>query len=57
MKKDWPYTPIEAEDYIKSYIDATEDYAKNFYIKDDKLIGVALVDILPKVNFCNLLLL
>lgn len=48
-KKDWPYTPIEAEDYIKSYIDATENYAKEFlYMKDDKLIGVALVDILPK---------
>ena len=46
-KKNWPYTPIEPDDYIKSYVEAKEDFAKEFlYVKDDKLIGVALVDIL-----------
>ena len=46
-KKDWPYNPIEPEDYSKSYVEAKEEYAKEFlYIKDDKLIAVALVDIL-----------
>lgn len=48
-KKDWPYSPIEADDYVKSYVEAKEEFAKEFlYIRDDKLIGVALVDILPK---------
>ena len=48
-KKDWPYSPIEPEDYMKSYVEAKEEYAKEFlYIKDDKLIGVALVDILTE---------
>jgi arginine-tRNA-protein transferase len=48
-KKDWPYSPIEPDDYRKSYVDSKEEYAKELlYMKDDKLIGVALVDILPK---------
>lgn len=48
-KKDWPYSPIEPNEYIKSYVDAKEEYAKEFlYVRDDKLIGVALVDVLPK---------
>jgi leucyl-tRNA---protein transferase len=48
-KKDWPYSPIEPSDYLKSYVEGKEEFAKEFlYIKDNKLIGVALVDILPK---------
>ena len=48
-KKDWPYSPIDIDDYVKSYVDGKEEFAKEFlYMKDDKLIGVALVDILPK---------
>ena len=48
-KKDWPYSPIEVDDYIKSYVDGKEEYSKEFlYVRDDKLIGVALVDILPE---------
>lgn len=48
-KKDWPYSPIEPSDYIKSYVDGKEEYSKEFlYVKDDVLIGVALVDILPE---------
>lgn len=49
-KKNWPYTPIEINEYIKSYVEQSENeaYAKEFlYLRDDKLIGVALVDILP----------
>jgi hypothetical protein len=35
------------DDYIKSYVEGKENTQKNFYIcRDDKLIGVALVDIL-----------
>lgn len=48
-KKKWPYTPIEQEDYYKSYVEAKEEFAKEFlFVKDDKLIGVALVDILDE---------
>ncbi len=47
-KKQWPYAPIEPNDYIRSYVDAKEEYAKEFlYVRDEKLIGVALVDVLP----------
>ena len=47
-KKDWPYTAISPDEYMKSYVETKEGYAKEFlYMKDDKLIGVALVDILP----------
>lgn len=48
-KKDWPYSPIEPNDYIKSYVEGKEEFSKEFlYVKEDKLIGVALVDILPQ---------
>ncbi len=47
-KKDWPYSPIEPEDYKKSYVESKEEYAKELlYMRDNKLVGVALVDILP----------
>lgn len=48
-KKKWPYSPISIDDYIKSYVEGIKDISKEFlYIRDDKLIGVALVDILPE---------
>lgn len=48
-KKNWPYSPIEPNEYLKSYVEGKAEYAKEFlYMKDDKLIGVALVDILPQ---------
>lgn len=48
-KKDWPYAAIDPTDYAKSYVESTEDYAKEFlYMRDGKLIGVALVDILDE---------
>jgi len=47
-KKNWPYSPIEPNEYQKSYVEGKEEFAKEFlYMKDNKLIGVALVDILP----------
>lgn len=47
-KKNWPFTPIDPNDYLKSYVEGKEEYSKEFlYMRDDKLIGVALVDILP----------
>lgn len=47
-KKDWPYSPIEPNEYSKSYVESKEEYAKEFlYMRDNKLIGVALVDMLP----------
>lgn len=49
QKKDWPFNEIEPGEYSKSYVEGKSEYAKEFlYMKDDKLIGVALVDILPK---------
>jgi len=48
-KKNWPYHRINADDYVTSYVEGSEEYAREFlYMKDDKLIGVSLVDILPK---------
>lgn len=34
-KKDWPYSPLfEPDDYMKSYVDGKEEYAKEFlYVK------------------------
>lgn len=47
-KKNWPFTPIEPNDYLKSYVEGKEEYSKELlYMRDNKLIGVALVDILP----------
>lgn len=48
-KKKWSYTPIEPSEYDRSYVQGKTDYTKEFlYVRDDKLIGVALVDMLPK---------
>ncbi|AXH15726.1 arginyltransferase [Malaciobacter mytili] len=48
-KKDWPYHQITPDEYIRSYVQGKEKYAKEFlYFRNDKLIAVALVDILPK---------
>ena len=48
-KKGWVYSPIEPIEYNRSYVQGKAEYAKEFlYVKDGKLIGVALTDILPK---------
>ncbi|MFA7084508.1 MAG: arginyltransferase [Arcobacteraceae bacterium] len=47
-KKDWPYNPITPSEYQRSYVEGKADFAQEFlYVKDDKLVGVALTDILP----------
>lgn len=47
-KKNWNYFSIEPAEYDRSYIQGKEAFAKEFlYVKDEKLIAVALVDILP----------
>ncbi len=48
-KKNWTYTPISPLEYQRSYIEGKSDFAKEFlYVRDDKLIGVALTDVLPQ---------
>ncbi|WP_419765478.1 MAG: arginyltransferase [Arcobacter sp.] len=47
-KKSWPYSPIEPIEYSRSYVEGKASFTKEFlYMRDDKLIGVALTDILP----------
>ncbi|RXJ99563.1 arginyltransferase [Arcobacter sp. CECT 8986] len=49
QKKDWPYQPITPDDYVRSYVQGKDKFTKEFlYFKDEKLVAVALVDILPK---------
>lgn len=49
-KKGWNYSPIDISEYIRSYVDGkSSGYAKEIlYIIDDKLVGVALVDVLQE---------
>lgn len=48
-KKNWTYTSIEPSEYDRSYIQGKDEFTKEFlYVRDGKLIGVALVDILAK---------
>lgn len=48
-KKDWPYSPITPQEYHKSYVVGDLPFAKEIlYLSGDKLIGVALTDILDK---------
>ena len=48
-KKDWPYNPITPSEYQRSYVDGNLSFAQEFlYVRDNKLIGVALTDILPQ---------
>lgn len=49
QKKNWNYSPIEPAEYDRSYVQGKDEFTKEFlYVRDDKLIGVALVDILSK---------
>jgi len=48
-KKQWSYSSIEPAEYDRSYIQGKDEFTKEFlYVRDNKLIGVTLVDILPK---------
>ncbi|RLA73996.1 MAG: arginyltransferase [Epsilonproteobacteria bacterium] len=46
-KKQWKYDTIEPDDYYKTYVSGANTYGKEIlFMRDEKLIGVALVDIL-----------
>ena len=48
-KKSWPYSPIEPIEYSRSYVEGKASFTKEFlYMRDDKLVGVALTDVLPE---------
>ncbi|MDY0320676.1 MAG: arginyltransferase [Arcobacteraceae bacterium] len=49
-KKGWHYSPIDVTEYIRSYVDGKNGgFAREIlYFVDDKLVGVALVDVLPE---------
>lgn len=47
-KKGWPYSQIDPLEYKRSYVNGAYEYGYEFlYFYDSRLIGVALVDILP----------
>ena len=47
-KKGWVETEIDAQLYTKSYIDGANDFGKELlYFIEDKLVAVALIDLLP----------
>ncbi|MCP4969090.1 MAG: arginyltransferase [Arcobacter sp.] len=49
IKKNWTYSPIDPAEYDRSYIQGKDEFTKEFlYVRNNKLIGVALVDILEK---------
>lgn len=48
-KKNWPYSPIEPAEYDRSYVQGKDEFTKEFlFVRDNKLVAVALVDILSK---------
>ncbi|MEA1914879.1 MAG: arginyltransferase, partial [Campylobacterota bacterium] len=47
-KKQWNYAAVDASEYRRSYIEGGGIYAREIlYMLENKLIGVALVDVLP----------
>lgn len=48
-KKGWAYSPIEPVEYNRSYCQGKSAFAKEFlYLIDDKLVAVALTDVLSQ---------
>ena len=48
-KKHWPHKNITPGDYYNSYVDASKNYGREIlYIRDDKLIAVAICDFFTK---------
>lgn len=48
-KKEWPENIIDVQEYHTSYVDGAHEYGKEIlYFRDDKLVGVALSDILSE---------
>jgi len=49
-KKQWNENIIDIEEYHNSYVNGAHDFGKEIlYFRDDKLVGVALCDIMPDV--------
>ena len=48
-KKDWKENTIDVDEYYNSYVAGAHEYGKELlYFVDDKLVGVALCDIMPQ---------
>lgn len=48
MKKGWENNHIDVEEYHNSYVNGAHEFGKEIlYFRDDKLMAVALADILP----------
>ena len=48
LRRGWPLEMMTEETYRRSYVDAPGDFAREFlYWKDEKLVGIGLVDVLP----------
>ena len=48
-KKNWNENKINVQDYNNSYVNGAHNYGKEIlYFRDDKLIGVALSDMLQE---------
>jgi len=46
-KKDWEHTPVSAQSYYSSFVDAHHEFGYEvLYFDDDKLIAVDLIDVL-----------
>ncbi|MEA3418162.1 MAG: arginyltransferase [Campylobacterota bacterium] len=46
-KDEWKYRAISQREYYENFVDGAHDFGKEIlYIKDDKLIGVDLIDVL-----------
>ncbi len=49
QKKQWKYDPIDPDEYYRTYVQGAGKYGQEIlYFKDEKLICVALVDILEE---------
>lgn len=48
-KKEWPLNEIDVQEYHNSYVNGAHDYGKELlYFREDKLVGVALSDMMPR---------
>jgi arginine-tRNA-protein transferase len=48
-RKDWKEKSINPYDYYQTFVDGNQEFAHELlYLKDGRLLGVALIDILPQ---------
>lgn len=51
QRRGWPQRDITADDYYQSFIDGHFEFSREFlYLRDDRLIGVGIVDVTPRVQ-------